>query len=115
MLKLRLRQRRVPGYLIFDAVFLSGIVKNDSQGVSVACTYGTDAVAKIGAVVAARATHGSMMNGKDDRIALIWTENFNTGLPARSLLRKNEFAAYKIVSAPAQEKGNLKRKREFSV
>ena len=56
-----------------------------------------------------------MMNGKDDRIALIRTENFNTGLPARSLLRKNEFAAYKIVSAPAQEKGNLKRKHEFSV
>ena len=115
MLELRLRQRRVPGCLIFDAVFLSGIVKNDSQGVPVARTNGADAVAKIGAVVAARAAHGSMMNGKDDRIALIRTENFNTGLSARSLLRKNEFAAFKIVAAPAQEKGNLKRKREFSV
>lgn len=106
---------RVPGYLIFDAVFLSGIVKNDSQGVSVACTHGADAVTKTGAVVAARAAHGPMMNGKDDRIALVRPENFNAGLPARPLLRKNEFAAYKLVSAPAQEKGNLKRKREFSV
>lgn len=76
---------------------------------------GADAVAKIGAVVAVRAAHGSMMNGKDDRIALIRSENFNARLPARPLLRKDEFAACKIASAPAQEEGDLKRKHDFAV
>ena len=39
-----------------------GIVKNDSQGISLAGLNGADAVTKVGSVVAARASNGSVMN-----------------------------------------------------
>ena len=97
------------------SVVLLGVVENNSQCVALSRVNGADAVTKVGSVVVARAAHGSMMNCKDDRIALLWREHFNAGLPAWSLLGEDEFAAVKIFAALTQETGDLKRKHDVAV
>src|SRR4030095_16522830 len=74
-----------------------------------------DAVTKGGAIVAARAPNWSMMNGKDDRVALVRSEHFDARLAARLLLREHKFAAVKIPSPLAQKEGDLKRKQNLTV
>ena len=97
------------------SVVLLGVVENNSQCVALARVNGADTVTKVGSVIAARAAHGSMMNCKDDRIALLWRENFNARLPAWLLLGEDKFAAVKVFAALTQETGDLKRKHDVAV
>jgi hypothetical protein len=90
-------------------------MENDSQGVSLSGMNRADAVTKVGPVVAARASNGSMVNRKDYRVALLGREHFNPRLPARLLFGKHEFTAGEVGSALAQEKGELKGKHTVTV
>ena len=91
------------------------VMENDPQGVSLSGMNGADAVTKVGAIVAARASNGSMMNCKDYRVALLGSEHFDPGLPARLLFGKHEFTAGEVAPALAQEKSELKRKHHVTI
>ena len=91
------------------------VMENDPQGVSLSGMNGADAVTKVGAIVAARASNGSMMNCKDYRVALLGSEHFDPRLAARLLFGKHEFTAGEIASALAQEKSELKGKYNITV
>ncbi len=96
-------------------VLLFGIVENNSQRVALARVNGADAVTKVGSVVAAGAANWSVMNCKDDRIALLGTKHFNARLPAWLLLGQDKLAAVKVFAALTQETGDLKRKHDVPV
>src|ERR1700730_1252977 len=77
---------------------LLGIVKDDAEGVAGAAVDATDSVAEIDPIVAARAFHGSIARGEDDRLALICGNDFGFGLCARLLLHQKELAAFPVTA-----------------
>src|SRR5712692_1015826 len=84
------------------------VMKNNSQGIPAAGANRADAVAQMGAVITPRAADRTMVDGEDDRVALVRREHFDARLPARLLFGKDELAAGKILPALAQEEGDLK-------
>jgi hypothetical protein len=56
-----------------------------------------------------------MVDGEDDRVALVERHDFGPGLHARSLLRQHELAAAEILARPRQQDRDLERKRQFPI
>jgi hypothetical protein len=69
----------------------------------------------MGAIITPCATNGAIVNGEYQRIALVRCEHFDTGLPARLLLRKHKLAACEIFRGLAQEERDLKWKEDLTV
>lgn len=90
-------------------------MENNSQGVPAAQANRADSVAQVGPVIAPRAADRTMINGEDYRVALVRREHFDAGLPARLLLREDEFAALEVPAALAQKESRLKRKEDLAV
>jgi hypothetical protein len=68
------------------ARYLLRVVKNNAEGISVARPNRADAVAHVGAVIAARAADQTVIDGEEDGVALVRREHFDAGLSAQLLL-----------------------------
>ena len=81
------------------------VVKDDAQGVPLARSQAADAMAKIDAIDAACALHGTVMHGENDRVAAAQRHDFRARLHARPLLGQDELTTSAIHFGQLDESG----------
>lgn len=73
-------------------------MKDDANGMASARPHAAYAVAKVDAIRASGALHGTMTDRENDGIALLERHDFRTRLHAWPLLGQDEFAAREIAA-----------------
>src|SRR5260370_2545113 len=90
-------------------------MEDDAQGVAGSAMEAAYTVAQVDAVKAARAFDRSIARCEDNRLALISGNHFGFGLRAGLLLDENEFAAFPVSAALAQQKHHLQREGYLAI
>ena len=90
-------------------------MKDDAQGMPLACIHAADAMAHIYAIEPPRAVNRALGHGKDHGVALFQRDHLGTALHAWALLGEDELAAGKIFSRLGQKNGHLQWKHLFAI
>src|SRR6266851_6941874 len=90
-------------------------MEDDAQRVTPPGAETTDTVPQVDPIVAPGPSHGTIVHGKSDRIALAQRHDLGAALHARSLLGQHELAPREILSRFREKDRQLKRKGEIAV
>src|SRR5260370_41104866 len=90
-------------------------MEDDAQGVAGSAMEAAYTVAQVDAVKAARAFDRSIARCEDNRLALISGNHFGFGLRAGLLLDENEFTAFPVPAALAEQEHHLRREDDLAI
>src|SRR5262245_4332766 len=93
-----------------DGQTLTRVVKDDAQGIALAGEETAHPVPHRRPIGAARALHGPVACGEDDRLALLEMHDVPPRLGVRSLLHEEELASREVLPRLAQEHRELEGK-----
>jgi hypothetical protein len=85
------------------------VVKDDAQRLTVPGPHPAHPVAQVDAIVAARPSHWTMADGKDDAVPLAERHDLDARLHARPLLGQHELATGEVSIRPREQEGDLER------
>ena len=94
---------------------LSCIVKDHPKRMTLPAANGTHAVAHRYAIDTARPALGTVIDRKDDGLALAKRNDGDAGLHARTLLGEHELSAGEVASGLTEKKSYLERKEDVAV